>query len=66
MLLRLRLRTPSALAAARIALRESKLSKSAPETPGVLYDYQRNARRVSIARCVTGKIVMLIEGLRSL
>jgi hypothetical protein len=59
----LRLRTPSALAATRIALREFKLSKSAPETPGVLYDYQRNDRRVFITRCVKGKIVMLIEGI---
>jgi hypothetical protein len=29
----------------RIALRELKLSKAAPETPAVLYDGQRNAQR---------------------
>jgi len=31
--------------------------------PGVLYDDQRNAQRVSIARRVKGKTVVLIEGI---
>jgi hypothetical protein len=50
-------------AATPIALREVKLSKTAPEMPGVLYDDQRNAQRVSIARRVKGKTVVLIEGI---
>jgi hypothetical protein len=46
-----------------IDLREFKLSKTAPEMPGLLYDGQENAQRVSIARRLKGKTVLLIEGI---
>ena len=59
----LRLRAPSALAETRTALREFKLSKSAPETPGALFDDRRNAQGVSMPRQVKGKIMILIEGI---